>query len=58
MTSDEAKQALKEGKMVRKKSWDKHDYIREEPCYIDSRGVHVEYIFEYQEQDDEWEIVE
>jgi len=58
MTADEAKQALKDGKHVRPKSWTEGYSIAEVTIIMSSDGeVYTERVFD-KFKDDEWEIVE
>ena len=58
MTSEEAKQALKDGKKVRAVKWWSHEYVKMENLMVNDSGERVYGdIFEDLE-DDDWEIVE
>jgi hypothetical protein len=54
MTSDEAKQALKEGKRVRAVKWWSHEYI-EKGEIINNFGEAVDEVVFEDYKDDEWE---
>ena len=56
MTSDEAKQALKEGKTITWKAWNNDSYLKIETHIIFNGHTIADDVFE--DDDTEWEILE